>query len=222
MFTGLVQAIGKVVAVDKRSDDMRIRVQCGTIDGLHTGDSVSVNGVCLTITDVEENTLWMDVSSETLMCTTFSQLKPNTEINLETCLTPSSFIGGHLVSGHIDCVGKVTEMCEDGRSVKLSICIPKDYVKYIVEKGSVCVDGVSLTVNSVHNDIFQVNIIPHTLEETVIKHYQPGAQVNVEVDLLARYVERLITAGTSAEDEATNGVTIEFLQRYGFIKSSGS
>jgi riboflavin synthase len=181
------------------------------------GDSIAVNGVCLTAVDLGSDSFSADCSRETLSLTTLGDLVPGSPVNLEKALTLATPLGGHLVSGHVDGVGRVLERREDARSWRLRIEAPGELARYIAHKGSICVDGVSLTVNRVDGPCFDLNIVPHTLEETLIVHYQPGTRVNLEVDLIARYLERLLLGERAAETQS-GGVTLEFLAEHGFLR----
>lgn len=197
MFTGIVQTTGIVGTVEPSSanaGDLRLLVdfdgdRLGTIK---VGDSIAVNGVCLTASAVSGNGFVADVSAETLSCTTLGTLQCGMRVNLETAVTAATALGGHLVSGHIDGVGEITFRTPAARSVRFGIRAPETLAKYIAPKGSITVDGVSLTINTMSGSSFEVNIVPHTLDLTVMGEYQPGSAVNLEVDLIARYVERLM------------------------------
>ncbi|MCG6869557.1 MAG: riboflavin synthase [Gammaproteobacteria bacterium] len=217
MFTGIIEAVGRIGAVEPKSEDTRVRVEGGKLDlsGASLGDSIAVNGVCLTVTSMDAGGFWVDVSGETLSKTTFGGLRTGSAVNLEQALTPQSRLGGHLVSGHVDGIGHVTSRQPDGRSVRFTITVPDALAHYIATKGSVCLDGVSLTVNRVEGNAFDVNIIPHTLEETTLQDYQPGTRVNVEVDLLARYLERLLSRGSNT-GAGGSGIDYELLAKHGF------
>jgi riboflavin synthase len=233
MFTGIIQAVGKIAALEKRGGDARLRVAAGKLDlsDVKLGDSIAVNGVCLTAVETDAKGFSADVSGETLARTTLGHLKTGDAVNLEKALTPTTRLGGHLVSGHVDGVGTVHERTQDARSVRFRIEAPTGLAKYIAEKGSVCVDGVSLTVNAVDDSrdgggrathgavaggaAFEVNIVPHTLAETTLDELAPGRRVNIEVDILARYLERLI-AGKAGGATAEDGLTRELLARHGF------
>jgi len=181
------------------------------------GDSVATNGVCLTVAALPVQGFEADVSRETIASTTLAAWRQGTRVNLEKALTLGTPLGGHLVSGHVDGVGRVLERREEARSVRLQILAPKGLGRYIAHKGSICVDGVSLTVNVVDGPCFDLNIVPHTLEETVIVHYQPGTRVNLEVDLIARYLERLLLGDRAAEPRS-RGLTLELLAEHGFVR----
>ena len=187
------RAIG---ASDEHGADRRLRIDADAFGGnlLTVGDSVSVNGVCLTATDLTASGFHADVSAETLACTTLGNLHVGDRVNLERALTPATPLSGHLVSGHVDATGSVLERREDARSVRFTFQVPAALTRYVARKGSICVDGVSLTVNDVGEQQFGVNIVPHTLEVTTFGDFTPGRRVNLEVDLIARYLERLLEA----------------------------
>jgi len=196
MFTGIVQAQGSVVAVEPLGGDVRLRVDAGSLSlaGVAVGESIAVAGACLTVTELDTPVFAADVSRETLACTTLGRLGPGAAVNLERSLTPSSPLGGHIVTGHVDGIGTVVTRQRDARSVRLRFEVPSPISRYIAAKGSVCVDGVSLTVNEVEGRAFGVNVIPHTASVTTIGTLAEGDAVNVEVDLMARYAERLLGA----------------------------
>ncbi len=201
MFTGIVQAIGEIAACDyhggENTGDARVYVRTGklALGSVALGDSVCTNGVCLTAVELPGDGFWADVSRESLNLTTLGNLPVGAPVNLEKSLTPASPLGGHIVTGHIDGVGEVLELVREARSVRAVLRAPTQLAKYIARKGSITVDGTSLTVNAVEGEIFDLNIIPQTLEETIFSAYAPGTQVNLEVDLIARYVERLLQFG---------------------------
>jgi riboflavin synthase len=219
MFTGIIQAVGEVRRLEARGGDVRIVVDAGKLEmaGLAVGDSVAVNGVCLTAILVDASGFAADVSRETLGLTTLGGLNPGSRVNLEKALTLATPLGGHLVSGHVDGIGRVLTRADDARSVRLRIEAPMELARYIAHKGSICVDGTSLTVNTVEGRAFEVNIVPHTLDETIIGGYGPGTSVNLEVDLIARYLERLILGERAAQPSAS-GITAAFLAEHGFLK----
>jgi riboflavin synthase len=220
MFTGLIQAIGKISAIEKSGSDQRIEIYSDKLDfaNVDIGHSIAVNGVCLTVTGLHDHRFSVDVSGETLSCTTLGERGIGHEVNLEQSLTPSSRLGGHFVSGHVDGVGSIEARCEEGRSIRFTVLAPGSLARYIAGKGSICVDGVSLTVNHVSGQKFDVNIIPHTIQETIIKYYKPGTRVNLEVDLIARYLERLLLGERAAENTHAGGITWEFLSSHGYLK----
>ncbi len=200
MFTGIVQAIGKIEAILPKDGDVRLAIACGKLqEQVRLGDSIAVSGVCLTAVALTETGFVADVSRETLSCTTLGTARVGASVNLELAMTPSSRFGGHLVSGHVDGIGSVAARWSDGRSVRFRIEAPKELARYIAAKGSICVDGVSLTVNRVEGAAFEVNIIPYTLAETTLGTTSVGDQVNLEVDLIARYLERLLLGERAAE-----------------------
>lgn len=218
MFTGIIQAVGTVAAVEPKGADVRLRLRTGKLDlaDVQLGDSIAVNGVCLTAIELPGDGFWADVSGETLACTNFSDLRVGSEVNLEKALTPSSRLGGHLVSGHVDGVGSVTDRHDDGRSVRFRIKAPDTLAKYIAEKGSICIDGISLTVNAVEGSEFELNIVPHTLQETTMGQFKAGRRVNLEVDVIARYLERLLLGEKAAQPGG--GLTEAFLAEHGFLR----
>jgi riboflavin synthase len=196
MFTGIVEATGRIGALEEHGADRRLRIDgemCAD-NALAIGDSVCVSGVCLTATDLTSTGFYADVSAQTLACTTLGGLAVGDRVNLERALTPATLLGGHLVSGHVDATGTVLERRDDARSVGIRFALPAQLRRYVAVKGSICVDGVSLTVNDVGEDQCGVNIVPHTLEVTTLGDFTPGRLVNLEVDLIARYLERLLEA----------------------------
>ncbi len=222
MFTGIIQSIGRIERLEPRGGDVRLSIDAGKLDLAlaSLGDSIAVNGVCLTAVELHAHGFAADVSRETLSLTTLGTLAPGSPVNLEPALTLATPLGGHLVSGHVDGVGQIIEQREDARSWRLRIQAPAELARYIAPKGSICVDGTSLTVNQVDGAIFALNIVPHTLTETIIGGYRSGTRVNLEVDLIARYLERLLLGDAAAEGgPATPGLTMEFLARHGFARS---
>ena len=222
MFTGIIQAIGQIRRLEPRGGDVRLAVGTGKLGlgGVNLGDSIAVNGVCLTAVALNGAEFAADVSRETLALTTLGGLKPGSPVNLEKALTLATPLGGHLVSGHVDGMGEILERHDDGRSWRLRIAAPAELAKYIAHKGSICVDGTSLTVNAVNGREFELNIVPHTLVETIIGGYGPGTRVNLEVDLIARYLERLLLGEKAAEPQAqgkAGGIDEAFLARNGFL-----
>jgi riboflavin synthase len=197
VFTGIVQDVGRVQACERRGGDLRLTVLCQRLDlsGTRIGDSLCVQGCCLTATALQGQCFTADVSRETLSVTTLGELKVGMPVNLEPALRAGEALGGHLVSGHIDGLGRIGAVSEDARSRRLTIEAPAELARYLARKGSVAVDGVSLTVNSVDAAGFGVNIIPHTLTSTTLGALAVGARVNLEVDLVARYLERLMGGG---------------------------
>lgn len=196
MFTGIIEHIGNITALDPHQDDLSIRIQTSPefLSGVQLGDSIACNGVCLTVVQQEADSFYADVSGESINLTTIGQWQLNDPINLEKALTPEKRLGGHIVSGHVDGVGEVINRSSDGRSEQFVFCVPKELAKYVAKKGSITIDGVSLTVNTVDGCEFSVNIVPHTLSHTVFGNYQAQTKVNLEVDVIARYLERLVSA----------------------------
>lgn len=194
MFTGLIQAIGRIQAVEARGGDVRLRIACGglSLEGVSTGDSIAVSGVCLTALDLNADSFAADVSVETLEHTTLGACRAGDAVNLERSLTLATPLGGHFVSGHVDGVGIVRSIVNEARSQRWVFDIPAALRGFVASKGSIAVNGVSLTVNELYDEGFGVNLIPHTLEHTTFGTLATGAAVNIEVDLLARYVERLL------------------------------
>ncbi|MCP4283096.1 MAG: riboflavin synthase [Gammaproteobacteria bacterium] len=220
MFTGIIQAIGKLSSVQRSGTDMRLWVNTGllTLDDVELGDSIATNGVCLTVVDLPGDGYKADVSVETLSLSTLGSLKPGASLNLEKALTLNTRLGGHLVSGHVDGIGQVLSRKQDGRSIRFEIQAPAALARYIAHKGSICVDGASLTVNAVTGSRFELNIVPHTLEETIMSGYRAGCRVNLEVDLIARYLERLLLGDRAADPGTGDGLTLETLARHGFLR----
>ena len=211
MFTGIIKAMGRISAIKRQGGDVRLTVSSTGLpwSDYELGDSLSVNGVCLTAVAFHDDGFDTDVSVETLDVTGLGKLEIGSPVNLEPAISLGERLGGHLVSGHVDCTGTVTSRAADARSIRLEIKIPEEYSRYVAKKGSICVDGVSLTINEVSGNSFAVNIIPHTAEVTIFDDYAVGTVVNVEVDLLARYIERLLS-------KDGDGISIEFLKAHGY------
>jgi riboflavin synthase len=220
MFTGIIEAVGKVAELQQRGGDVRLRVLTGKMDlaDVALGDSIAINGVCLTAVELSGDGFVADVSRETLSLTSLGQLKSGSRVNLEKALTLATRLGGHLVSGHVDGLGTVIERHDDARSVRFTIEAPQELARYIAHKGSISVDGTSLTVNAVDGQRFELNIVPHTLQETIMDSYAAGQRVNLEVDLVARHLERLLL-GDKAAQPGEAGVDLAMLARAGFIRS---
>ncbi|MFN2309973.1 MAG: riboflavin synthase [Gammaproteobacteria bacterium] len=218
MFTGIIQAIGEIAALEPQGGDLRLRVRTGRLElgDVQLGDSIAVSGVCLTAVALPGDGFWADVSGETLAHTVLGDCKIGARVNLEKALLPTTRLGGHLVSGHVDGVGEVLERKPDARSERLRIRAPQALARYIAPKGSICVDGVSLTVNAVEGGVFELNIVPHTLAETTLDEYRAGRRVNLEVDLIARYLERLLLGDAAASGQ---GITLDFLRAHGFARA---
>ena len=201
MFTGIIQAVGHIAAIESGEKDIRLCIESGKLllEGVALGDSIATSGVCLTVTELTGEGYWADVSPESLSLTTLGTKGVGDPVNLETSLTLSTPLGGHLVSGHVDGVGYVDDITEDARFWRVRIAAPEALARYVAMKGSICVDGTSLTVNQVEGCHFELTIIPQTWEETVFSEYRVGSPVNLEVDVIARYLERLMQFEASAE-----------------------
>ncbi|MGB3621647.1 riboflavin synthase [Ketobacter sp. MCCC 1A13808] len=220
MFTGIIESVGKIANMEPRGGDMRLRINTHKLDlgDVKLGDSIAVNGVCLTVIQLPGDGFWADVSLETLAHTSFKQLQTGSRVNLEKALTPQTRLGGHMVSGHVDGLGEIASRHEDARSIRLQVKAPDDLAKYIAHKGSICVDGISLTVNAVSGALFDLNIVPHTVQETTVGQWQPGVKVNLEVDVIARYLERLLLGEKAADPKQEGDITLGFLAQNGFLK----
>jgi len=218
MFTGLIEGIGKVRSVRRTGNDMRVSIAPSfDLMGCSVGDSISVDGVCLTVTDLSEGTFSMDVSGETLSRSTLSEMRQGAEVNLERALRLSDRLGGHLVLGHVDGIGKILKMTPQQRSWILRIGVDPQLTRYIIEKGSVAVDGISLTVNQCYKDSFVVNIIVQTGQATTLLKKKVGNRVNIETDLIGKYVEKLLLKeGSTREEKTDSGIDLEMLIRNGF------
>lgn len=197
MFTGIVQGVGRIRAVEPRGGDVTLWIETGPVPlaDVQTGGSIAVSGACLTATRIEGNAFAADVSRETLSLTTLGQARDGTRVNIEKALQAGQALGGHYVTGHVDGVGEVVSRHDDARSVRVEFEVPPELARYVARKGSICVDGVSLTVNGVSGRRFDVNLVPHTLDLTILGDYRPGTRVNLEVDIIARYLERMLEAG---------------------------
>jgi riboflavin synthase len=218
MFTGIIQAIGKITQKQTFGTDARLHIT-SMLDmrKVQLGDSIAINGVCLTVISLTDNGFGADVSHETLTLTTLGQLPIYQEVNLETALTPQTPLGGHIVSGHVDGIGSITQIYQDGRSIRLHIRAPNELAKYIAQKGSICIDGISLTVNTVQGAEFNLNIVPHTLTNTTLSQAKIGQQVNLEVDIIARYLERLLLGEQAIDSKKSYQINETFLRQHGFV-----
>ena len=219
MFTGIVETVGRVVALQPSDGDLRLRIANADIvkGDIALGDSIATNGVCLTVVDLPGDGFWADVSRETMAHTTIPQWQIGARVNLEKALTPQARLGGHIVSGHVDGIGEVVARSEEARSIRFTVRAPHALAKYIAHKGSICVDGISLTVNAVSGAEFELNIVPHTAHVTICGDYRPGTRVNLEVDVIARYLERLLLGDNAAQPHAQGGgITSAFLAEHGF------
>ncbi|WP_444928545.1 riboflavin synthase [Microbulbifer sp. SSSA002] len=219
MFTGIIEAVGEIAELKPQGGDLRVRVRSGKLDlgDVQLGDSIATNGVCLTVVDLPGDGYWADVSAETLDVTTVGRWKKGDRANLEKALTPQTRLGGHIVSGHVDGIGEVVWRKSEARAERFRLRSPENLARYIAHKGSITVDGTSLTVNAVDGAEFELTIVPHTLQETIMTGYSAGTRVNLEVDLIARYLERLLL-GDEAAKPSSGGMTLEFLAQNGFYK----
>jgi riboflavin synthase len=219
MFTGIIQAVGSISSIESRGGDLRLNIDAAdlALDNCDIGDSIAVNGVCLTAVDFIHKGFAADVSLETMARTSLGSLKAGSRVNLEKALTMNTMLGGHLVSGHVDGLATVTSIVEDGRSIRYCFEVPRSLQHYIAEKGSVTIDGTSLTVNHIEGNQFDVNIVPHTQQKTIFGIYRVSTQVNLEVDIISRYLERLITGRENSSDNDQQ--LLESLKSAGFIKS---
>lgn len=219
MFTGIIEAVGVVKALTPTGGDIRAHIKTGSLNlaDVILGDSIAVNGVCLTVVELASDSFCADVSRETLTRSAFVNLKIGSRVNLEKALMPTSRLGGHLVSGHVDGVGEVISREDNARAVQFKIRAPQELARYIAIKGSITVDGTSLTVNAVNGNEFELTIIPHTLQETIMEGYRSGSLVNLEIDLIARYLERLLL-GDKAAEVTNGGISEHFLAEHGFMR----
>ncbi len=217
MFTGIIEAVGTVANVTSTGGDLRLRIQTQTLDlgDVKLGDSIATNGVCLTMVELPGDGFVADVSRESLAHTHIGSWQTGTRVNLEKALLPTTRLGGHLVSGHVDGVGTLSSRTADARSVRMVVKAPDELTRYIAAKGSITVDGISLTVNELTSDGFALNIVPHTTLETTLSIAQPGQQLHLEVDMIARYLEQLLGR---APQPSTRQLTPAFLAENGFWK----
>lgn len=222
MFTGIIEATGKIVAIKPTQGDVRLKVQSDYLDfaDVKLGDSIASNGICLTVVEQGKDWYAVDVSRETLNKTAMQQWQVGDVLNLEKAMLPTTRFGGHIVTGHVDTTGTVKLIKNDSRSIYIEIEIPSEFTKYVATKGSVTVDGISLTSNLVEGNVISLNIIPHTAQVTnIARHWKVATKVNIEVDVVARYLEKLLV---SAPDNMSNsnheGITLSFLQQNGFSK----
>jgi riboflavin synthase len=220
MFTGIIEAVGTIRAMEARGGDMRLHIATGKLDlqDVKLGDSVATNGVCLTAVELPGDGFIADVSTETLTRATLKNLKVGALVNLEKALMPQSRLGGHIVSGHVDGIGEVVSREVSARAVLFRVRAPNELAKYISEKGSITTDGISLTVNAVDGAIFDLTIVPHTVQETNISAWKIGTKINLEVDVIARYLERLLLGEKAADAKNDGGVSMALLAKNGFLK----
>ena len=219
MFTGIIESLGKVESLQSVGGDVRLRIQTDLdMSDVHLGDSIATNGICLTVIEWGSNWYAADVSRESLNRTTLGQWKVGQSVNVEKAMLPTTRFGGHIVSGHVDAVGEITVVREDARSIYYEVTAPAEIARYLAEKGSVTVDGISLTINHLRGRVLSLNLIPHTAERTNIGTWKTGAKVNLEVDVLARYIERLLLGDKAAESTPQSSISMDFLAQNGFLK----
>lgn len=224
MFTGIIESMGKVKSMQPTGGDIRLTIESDDLDfsDVKMGDSIASNGICLTVVDFGSNYYAVDVSRETIARTALEELKPGHSVNLEKAMLPTTRFGGHIVAGHVDGVGVVSKLQKDARSIYIEIEIPKELAHYMATKGSITVDGISLTTNLVRDNVVSLNIIPHTAQVTnIAKHWLVGNKVNIEVDIVARYLERLLNKSQTGNRETSNPksqITEAFLAENGFMK----
>lgn len=219
MFTGIIESLGKVESLQSVGGDIRLRIQTSLdMSDVHLGDSIATNGICLTVIEWGSNWYVADVSRESLNRTTLGQWKVGQAVNVEKAMLPTTRFGGHIVSGHVDAVGEITVRREDARSLYFEVTAPVEIAKYLAEKGSVTVDGISLTINHLRGNVLSLNLIPHTAERTNIGTWKTGAKVNLEVDILARYIERLLLGDKAAQAPEQSKISLDFLAENGFLK----
>ncbi|MCK6262579.1 riboflavin synthase [Vibrio sp. ZSDE26] len=217
MFTGIVETVGTLAAITPKGEDISVTVNVGKLDmsDVNLGDSIATNGVCLTVVDFNQTSYTADLSLETLKLTGFTDSQAGDKVNLEKAMLPTTRFGGHIVSGHVDGVGEIVDRQQVGRAIEFWVSMPAELSKYVAHKGSITVDGISLTVNDLRKNEFKLTIVPHTGEETTINDFHVGRKVNLEVDVLARYMERLLQ-GQKEESEPKSRLSMEFLQQNGF------
>jgi riboflavin synthase len=223
MFTGIIEAVGQVKSVLRQGGDVRLSIHAGRLDmgDVKLGDSIATNGICLTVIDYGHDWYAADVSLETLDRTTLGKWKSGTRVNLEKALLPTTRLGGHLVSGHVDGLGHIVVRKQDARSIYFEVKAPRELARYLAEKGSITVDGISLTINHLKGDVLSLNLVPHTADQTNINDWTMGSTVNLEVDVLARYLERLLMGDKAAdhvESPKAGGIDMAFLADNGYLR----
>jgi riboflavin synthase len=216
MFTGIVENKGKVLKVDHRGEMKRLTLDVPfDLTEMQLGDSININGVCLTVVEKRDRTISVDLSPESLQRTTLARVKEADQVNLERALRLSDRLGGHIVTGHIDGIGTIIERRIDGNSLYLKVRIPQTVTPYVVQKGSIAIDGISLTVNEFREDWIRLTLIPYTLEKTTLIEKKVGEEVNVEADVLGKYVEKVLDRGR----ETSKGIDLSFLKQHGFLEN---
>lgn len=218
MFTGIIEAVGLVRRMEPRGGDLRLTIATGKLDmgDVKLGDSIATNGVCLTVIAQGSDWYSADVSLETVARSTLANFTVGHRVNLEKALLPTTRLGGHLVSGHVDGVGEIVSVTPSARSIRYRVKAPDSLAKYMAEKGSITTDGVSLTINAIDGAVFDLNIVPHTVQETNVGDWAPGVKLNLEVDVLARYLERLMMGERAAQSTAGSGITLAMLAENGY------
>jgi len=223
MFTGIIEDVGLIEGLVPSGEDIRLSIKINKLDmsDVSMGDSIANNGVCLTVVAISKHGFSADVSHETIKRTGFANYQAGSKVNLEKALQANDRLGGHIVSGHVDGVGEVLSMATVGRYIEIWVKAPDELAKYLAEKGSITVDGVSLTVNQIDGAKFLLTLIPHSLQETIIGQYKAGTKVNLEVDVIARYLERLMLgdkAAYSSTDTNKKDISMAFLAENGYLK----
>jgi len=220
MFTGIIAAIGSIQTINVNGEGARITIKTNTLDmgDVNLGDSIATNGICLTVVAFDQHSFSADVSNETLKRTGFAYYRAGQKVNLEKAMLATTRFGGHMVSGHVDGIAEIVSITNNGNSIEYWLSLPQNLAQYVAEKGSVTIDGTSLTVNSIEKDKFRLTIVPHTTEQTIISSYQVGTKINLEVDLIARYLERLMMHKSSSETTSPAGISEALLMQSGFIK----
>jgi riboflavin synthase len=217
MFTGIIQAVGTVQRLQTLGGDLRLQIQTDLdLSDVQLGDSIATNGVCLTVIALGPTSYSADISCESLSRTTVADWRVGQLVNLEKAMLPTTRFGGHIVSGHVDGVGEIRQLRQEARSWYFEVTAPRELAKYLAEKGSICVDGISLTINQLRGTVLSLNLIPHSAHSTTIGSWQLGTRVNLEVDVLARYLERLLL-GERAADQTSEGIDMQFLAEHGFL-----
>lgn len=219
MFTGIIESLGRVERIQDMGGDLRLQIDTPLdLSDVHLGDSIATNGICLTVVDWGKNWYAADVSKESLSRSTIAEWQLGQVVNVEKAMLPTTRFGGHIVSGHVDAVGEITQLRQDARSVYFEVTAPASIAQYLAEKGSVTIDGISLTINYLRGCVLSLNVIPHTAERTNISTWQVGRKVNIEVDVLARYIERLMLGPAAAEQNQKSNISMQFLAENGFLK----
>lgn len=220
MFTGIIEAVGTIISARQTAGDVRLQIHAGLLDmaDVKLGDSIATSGICLTVIDFGTDWYAADVSLETISRTTLTHWKAGQRVNLEKALLPTTRLGGHLVSGHVDGVGEIVVARQDARSLYFEVQAPDTLAKYLAEKGSITVDGISLTINHLNGARLSLNLVPHSAAQTTISAWKVGTQVNLEVDVLARYLERLLLGDKAAQATAKSSIDMSFLAENGFLR----